>query len=134
MIGGYSMNVRILSKNNQSLAQENAVLRNEVNTLKELPSSNRVNSQALKTKFPSVAHLIYAELSGSLHSVPLSVTLFYPNIINLSEPEASTIWLLSEVLPASFAILFLLFLKRTDLIFLILQKNLDFFILGLDFL
>lgn len=29
------MNVRILSKNNQSLAQENAVLRNEVNTLKE---------------------------------------------------------------------------------------------------
>jgi len=85
------MNVRILSKNNQSLAQENAVLRNEVNTLKELPSSNRVNSQALKTKFPSVAHLIYAELSGSLHSVPLSVTLFYPNIINLSEPEASTI-------------------------------------------
>ena len=29
------MNVRILSKDNQSLAQENAVLRNEVNTLKE---------------------------------------------------------------------------------------------------
>ena len=29
------MNVRILSKDNQSLAQENAVLRNEVTTLKE---------------------------------------------------------------------------------------------------
>lgn len=57
-----------------------------------LLSSNRVSFQALRTKTQSVAHLICEELFGSLHNVlPLSANLFYPNIINLSEPEASTI-------------------------------------------
>ena len=103
-----------------------------------LPLNNRESFQELKTKSPSVVHLICAELSGLPHSVPLSATPFYLNIINLSEPEASTISLLSEVLLASFVILFLLFSKRTDLICQPLRKilkiYLDFFILGIDFL
>ena len=99
-----------------------------------LPSSNQANFQAPKTRFRNVVHRISEELFGLPLSVLRSATQFYPSIINPSEPEANTIWLLSVALHASFAILFLSSSKRTDLISLLLRKILkillDFFHLG----